>query len=668
MTSANPDSPAGQPPTWPHCGRGATTDDPVGCRGIHVTGHTACLAHLDDTNRTAYLNSLEPGADIDHRGTTFTTDLLMALLDAVRDPTTSRPRLGTAWFHEAAFNGTAEFRRASFIHNANFDGATFTHDADFGRATFNRTAQFRRASFTHNANFRWAAFTRDADFSAATFTRNADFSEVSFTGNAWFYGVAFNRSAWFRRATFNGPAEFRSLTFTGKADFGLASFTGYARFSGATFTQDADFGGATFTRNAEFDWVTFAHDARFNMVRFEEVQRLGPMRCQGEVVLDGAVFGLPVTVEVSARSVSLRRTRWESTATLRLRHATVDLPGAVLAHPLTLAAEPAPFSLDDWLEEVLEDGEVLDYDTIRGRDEDVRVAGIGGVDAAHLTLTDVDLSGCRFAGAIHLDQLRLEGRISFAPPPTGWHRRRVWPARWSPRRTLAEEHHWRAAVTGQPARLVTDTSEATASGSIDGRRWRTGEHHPDLKRTPGPETVAALYRQLRKALEDGKNEPGAADFYYGECEMRRHDHTSTPRVERALLTVYWAVSGYGLRASRALAWLGAAMTATVAVMMLWGIPAEEPRPTVTGRQVEAGQDLALTTDTPAPVNPAGPLTERVNTDRFEKSLRVVINSVVFRSSGQDLTTAGTYTEMTTRITEPALLALAVLAVRARIKR
>jgi hypothetical protein len=41
---------------------------------------------------------------------------------------------------------------------------------------------------------------------------------------------------------------------------------------------------------------------------------------------------------------------------------------------------------------------------------------------------------------------------------------------------------------------------------------------------------------------------------------------------------------------------------------------------------------------------------------------------VFRSSGQDLTTAGTHIEMTSRLLEPALLALAVLAVRGRIKR
>lgn len=41
---------------------------------------------------------------------------------------------------------------------------------------------------------------------------------------------------------------------------------------------------------------------------------------------------------------------------------------------------------------------------------------------------------------------------------------------------------------------------------------------------------------------------------------------------------------------------------------------------------------------------------------------------MFRSSGQDLTTAGTYVEMASRLMEPTLLALAALAVRGRIKR
>lgn len=30
--------------------------DPIGCRGIHVPGHTACLAHVADADRDAYLD------------------------------------------------------------------------------------------------------------------------------------------------------------------------------------------------------------------------------------------------------------------------------------------------------------------------------------------------------------------------------------------------------------------------------------------------------------------------------------------------------------------------------------------------------------------------------------------------------------------------------------
>ncbi|GAB2628143.1 hypothetical protein GCM10027168_69810 [Streptomyces capparidis] len=182
-----------------------------------------------------------------------------------------------------------------------------------------------------------------------------------------------------------------------------------------------------------------------------------------------------------------------------------------------------------------------------------------------------------------------------------------------------------------------------------------------------PAALAALYRQVRKSLEDGKNEPDAADFYYGEMEMRRHDHTR-PWGERVLLAVYWALSGYGLRAMRALAWLMGAMAATMLALLLWGLPAADPKPTTTGRQVPIGQEVSLTTDTPAPRNPTGPWPERVTGERFEKALRVVINSVVFRSSGQSLTTTGTYTEMASRLTAPILLGLTVLAVRSRVKR
>ncbi|MFP8885468.1 hypothetical protein [Streptomyces mangrovi] len=146
--------------------------------------------------------------------------------------------------------------------------------------------------------------------------------------------------------------------------------------------------------------------------------------------------------------------------------------------------------------------------------------------------------------------------------------------------------------------------------------------------------------------------------------MRRHD-ASRPRSERALLAAYWAVSGYGLRAARALAWLGATMLVTVVLLMGLGIPEDSPRQEATGTVPPGGGTVTLTIGKADPRNPTG---DRFTGERFEKALNVTLNSVVFRSSGQDLTTTGTYTEMASRLVEPVLLGLAVLAVRNRVKR
>ncbi|PBC59771.1 hypothetical protein BKI49_32690 [Streptomyces sp. Tue6028] len=149
--------------------------------------------------------------------------------------------------------------------------------------------------------------------------------------------------------------------------------------------------------------------------------------------------------------------------------------------------------------------------------------------------------------------------------------------------------------------------------------------------------------------------------------MRRLDRVETTRAERWLLHAYWLLSGYGLRASRALAWLLLAVCVTVVLMLGLGLPDKSPSQTVTGDLPPSGGKVTLEVDTPDPVLTL-PVADRFTLERFEKTLRIVLNSVIFRSSGQDLTTWGTYTEMISRFTEPVFLGLAVLAVRGRIKR
>ncbi|MFK0154075.1 pentapeptide repeat-containing protein [Streptomyces sp. NPDC090493] len=596
--------PSAAAPLWPYCGHGAApVIDPVGCRGICIPGHSKCLAHLSSTDRATYLASLSAGADVDHRGTPFTERLLAQLLNAMRDQTTGGIAVGRARFDGAKFSGEADFADVTFTGRAEFFGSVFD---DYGR--------FKRARFEGRTLFLGAVFP-EASFEQAVFEDSVHFTNASFQGEARFSRVECLSTSSFARARFNGDAKFDRSTFA------------KVSFTGATFATVADFSDTAFGKTPS----------------------LGPLVCTGTIDLEGAVFEAPVTLEIAAAAVDCQRTRWDATAELRLRHADLHLHDAVLTAPTAVTTHATPFS---YL------GLPLPEAAINSREASVHVTSVQGVDASHLVLTDTDLADCRFTGAFHLDQIHIEGRTTFAPVPKGLHLRgRIWPVRCSQRRTLAEEHHWRAQVTDHPA--IFPQHPPTE------RSWRTGPHHGDPAHTPDPEDIAAVYRQLRKAFEDAKNEPGAADFYYGEMEMRRHSRDDTSRSERALLHGYWLLSGYGLRASRALGWLAAAMLATVLLLMGFGLPQRSPAQEATGTVPAGGGRVTFTLDKDDPQNPTG---NRFTGKRFDQALTVTLNSVIFRSSGTDLTTTGTYTEMASRLLEPALLALAVLAVRGRIKR
>ena len=153
-----------------------------------------------------------------------------------------------------------------------------------------------------------------------------------------------------------------------------------------------------------------------------------------------------------------------------------------------------------------------------------------------------------------------------------------------------------------------------------------------------PGAIAVLYRALRKSREDAKDEPGAADFYYGEMEMRRHDRRagdanegwSRGLVSRGVLTVYWLVSGYGLRAWRSLAALAAVMAVSAAVFRLWGF---------------------------------------THSISYWKSLLFAFRSTLSLTDAQlTLTAWGGLFQAILRLTGPVLLALTLLALRGRVKR
>jgi hypothetical protein len=198
-----------------------------------------------------------------------------------------------------------------------------------------------------------------------------------------------------------------------------------------------------------------------------------------------------------------------------------------------------------------------------------------------------------------------------------------------------------------------------------------------------------LYRALRKAREDNKDEPGAADFYYGEMEMRRHArhdqareerrrrHWGTwaaARVEHAILWLYWLVSGYALRAWRALAAFVALLVLFAAVCVYWGgfaSPATSiavgPVPTTTA----PGGSAPTARSSPPSTPPAAPTSTTATGDiSFGGALVYGARTVIglARDPQPRLTRRGDVAQILLRILGPVLLGLAILSIRGRVKR
>jgi hypothetical protein len=594
------------------------TCDEDGCIGVRLAATTKCLAHAPDEQRNAALKQLGETGEIDARGVSITEELVEQILAAALHDPDNRPTFRAARFDEATFQGTAEFDgatfdyapvfdRAIFQSGASFNGAKFRDITSFDRTTFQGGASFHGATFEGGTTFDGVTFQGDAKFLWVAFQGGGSFNEATFQGNAEFDGVTFDLEAGFDRATFQGFALFRLATFEGDALFDQATFQDDALFDQATFKQDAMLSGTTL-----FSGTTFQGAAWLNEATFERARQVGPLLAYRGLGLDDVQFAQPVQIEASTIGVCCRRARFAGGVQFRLRWARVLLDDADLASPSILAGIPRLTSDELAAQEqrIAKGWHRLLGETIS---EQPRLLSLRRANVAGLGLANVDLVDCRFAGAHNLDKLRMEADVSFASASG---------LSWDWRQVIAEERTWR---------------RTHGSGHWAAPQWPTwAADEPEVLEAGH---IAGLYRALRKGREDVKDEPGAADFYYGEMEMRRHARRnrtgegSRGRVERAILTAYWLVSGYGLRAWRALAWL-AAVTAGFAVAFHLAGFARPPQP------VSYWTSLLYA---------------------FRATLSLTDDEV-------KLTAWGKLLQALLRLTGPVLLGLALLAVRGRVKR
>jgi uncharacterized protein YjbI with pentapeptide repeats len=479
------------------------------------------------------------------------------------------------------------------VHGARFDAAQFVEgDAHFERTQFSGDAHFERTQFSGDAHFDWAQFSADAHFDSARFPREADF----------------------RNAQFAGEADFRAVTF-GRLRFKEAVFSGQARFDGARFSGDEELPG----------------DADFSRAQLPRTSRLGPLATKGRLVLDRAVFAQHVTIEVRAEWLRAVYARFPAGTDILAQSARIDLDRAELGGTSTVS----PITRHENPHRALSD----DYRSQRIPS----IVSLQWAQIADLGVSGVDLRGCCFEGAQGVANLRLE-QVLLAEPPKGWKRARrlPLPIRWTRRVAIADEHWWRVAERYRWDRPV----------------WAGAR--PGRQSTATPHQIAAIYRSLREGREMHKDEPGAADFYYGEMEMRRlstyaedeplrakppyrapslaawtgYDNTRRiPLAEKSVLWVYWLVSGYGLRASRALVALAITIAVGAGLLSLFGFDS--------GQEPESGALLFA----------------------VESSL-----TLLRAPDTRPLTDAGEAVAIALRLLGPLFFALALLSLRGRIRR
>ena len=493
---------------------------------------------------------------------------------------------------------------AAFTRDVWLDGSRFTGGASFQSASFHAGLQANGATFAGEVTFLVAHFGKlNTMFSDARFPHGVDFSQAKFESNAYFYGASFSRIG----------------------RFGLCSFHDVG-FDRASFEQLANFDGAVFHGRATFR-EAFASTWSFAGAQFEE-RDPGPWHGE-EVGLSEVVLLAPSRVQVRARTVVADRMQAREGVHLEVASSALDLTDSAFLRRSIVADLPPRPAVHESEPGIPPTGRTAASGCERapaaeGRSrEPTPLISLRGADVENLTLAGLALERCGFAGAHGLDRLRIDAGCTFGRAP-----RQGWGRLFTRRRILAEEAAWRG---------------------LHSRGW------PQVTGGPPPPPaveIAGLYRDLRKGLEDAKNEPGAADLYYGEMEMRRlagRERATPgartripPRSERWLLHAYWALSGYGLRASRAMAALAALI-----LVSAWLFTSESFAvvPTNARSRGEAGF--------------ARPL---------EFATRETLSVLRGGSTLMETRGPGTVLDIALRLLGPVLLGLAVLAVRGRTKR
>jgi hypothetical protein len=513
-------------------------------------------------------------------------------------PGTQAKTFGLGLYSKSVVHGRIEGREASF-EQTNISEAEIHGTVDFSGATLCRP--------DGNANI-VAEFQASANFDSCKFLGQTRFGNSPSGPSAKFLKeVVFDKSTFGSESS--GLLDMTHCVFEGPASFENAEIFGAVSFDDAKFVQSANLNRleirhAPSLRQFMPGVATPNHAFSMRRAQFESSFSVTAQVEGTAVVADMTLTGVADKFSISATSaLRLVRVTIESFNSLTLssdKIASIDQVHMNGGGELKIGGATFQVTNFTCAKPVLVQARA-DEEAQLGKPQ---LTTLKGTNCDGLTLSGFDYSETSFLGAAKLDSLVISGEFTLRSTSGSRARRAVILEEAEAR---ASTEHWTKLAASQ--------------------RSSTGRPH-ELRE------LAGVYRALRKAREDQKDEPGSADFYYGEMEMRRL--SSAPlSMERIILTAYWLISGYGLRAWRSLTLLALVIVGSAVALSFFTL--------------RSGSN-------PPPPSFGGAL------------LFSVQSGLQMAGSADRYTTVGQVFELLLRIVVPVLIALAALAVRARVKR
>ena len=470
-------------------------------------------------------------------------------------------------FAGATFWMPASFKAAKFGGQASFRGATFRNDVDFfeaefrGRATYFVDAVFRGL----RTSFRRATFGGDTRFSGTQFMEGSvgtDFSETVFGGERTMLGAKFNGSAIFSGTRFDGETHFSGATFRREASFQNARFNGKTLF-GVDFYEFLDFREVQVSGEIHFHLVSNQLD--FHLIDFSQAKLSGEVdfskneftgttsfhkaEFSGEVNFSQVKFSL--NTDFSGTQFSGKRTDFSG----------AQFSGGPNFREATFNNQP-DFQ-DTTFEDATFENTTFQYgadftgakfQVTSKRTTDFRRATFGGELYFREAEFDGDtdfyranfLDAVKFIGGVRNQGRELnpvfhpDGQVSFT-------RARMDKPELFSFDTVDLRSSW---LVGVDARKF-DFTDVKWYGMPGGLEGTFDEEIAALEKRgvePPHTLLAQACRRLSANAEDNHEYPLANEFHYWSMDaLRKEGWTRLGLIG----TLYWALSGYGVRAARA---------------------------------------------------------------------------------------------------------------------